>query len=234
MPVYRLPEQHAFPHPNEAEENGLLAIGGDLDPARVLLAYYYGIFPWYSEGEPILWWSPNPRMVLYPNALKISRSLRKRIRRGDYEITMNQAFRDVITQCRQTPRPGQNGTWITSEMIECYAQLHKMGFAHSVEAWQNGALVGGLYGISIGAFFAGESMFALAPDASKCAFVHLVRQTHEWGFQFIDCQMHTPHLERFGAQLIPRSVFLTELDEAVQNRHEPRQWAFNSDLQVLP
>ena len=155
MPVYRLPPHHAFPNPNEAEEGGLLAVGGDLDPRRVLLAYYSGIFPWFSDGQPILWWSPNPRTVLRPEQLKVPRSLAKRIRRGDYQITMDTCFPQVIHNCQNTKRPDQSGTWITDEMCESYIQLHQMGFAHSVETWNDGQLVGGLYGVSIGRFFAG-------------------------------------------------------------------------------
>jgi len=234
MPVYRLPKQHAFPPPEEAEETGLLAVGGDLDPARVLLAYYTGIFPWYSEGEPVLWWSPDPRMVLRPNDLRIPRSLKKKIRRGDYTVTMDQAFGDVIRKCRTITRPSQSGTWITEDMIDCYEQLHQMGFAHSVEAWENGQLVGGLYGVSIGTFFAGESMFAHRPDASKFALVALCRQLEQWQFPFIDCQMHTEHLARFGATEIGRDLFLKGLRESVDRQSVSKKWVLDATLQLLP
>ena len=234
MPVYRLPKQHAFPPPEEAEESGLLAVGGDLDPARVLLAYYTGIFPWYSEGEPVLWWSPDPRMVLEPDALRIPRSLKKKIRRGDYTVTMDTAFEDVIRHCRSTKRPAQSGTWITEEMIDCYAQLHEMGFAHSVEAWEEGQLVGGLYGVAIGTFFAGESMFAHRPDASKFALVALCRQLAKWQFPLIDCQMHTEHLARFGAKEITRASFLETLRHSVQRHATPKRWALDPSVQLLP
>lgn len=234
MPVYRLPKQHAFPPPEEAEESGLLAVGGDLDPARVLLAYYTGIFPWYSEGEPVLWWSPDPRMVLRPSELRVPRSLKKKIRRGDYSVTMNQAFTEVICQCRSINRPSQSGTWITEDMIRCYEQLHQMGFAHSVETWEDGELVGGLYGVSIGTFFAGESMFALRPDASKFSLVALCRQLDQWQYPLIDCQMHTEHLARFGATEISRSVFLEELKASVQSHRTTKKWVLDPDLQLLP
>ena len=234
MPVYRLPKQHAFPPPEEAEESGLLAVGGDLDPARVLLAYYSGIFPWYSEGEPVLWWSPDPRMVLRPSELRIPRSLKKKIRRGDYSVTMNQAFKEVIRKCRSINRPSQSGTWITEDMIHCYEQLHQMGFAHSVETWEDGVLVGGLYGVSIGTFFAGESMFALRPDASKFALVALCRQLGRWQFPFIDCQMHTEHLARFGATEISRSGFLEALKASVQRHSTSKKWVLDPGLQLLP
>ena len=179
-----------FSAPKRSRRNGLIAVGGDLDPARVLLAYYSGIFPWFSDGQPILWWSPNPRTVLRTKNLRVPRSLAKRIRRGDYRVTMDQNFEEVIRNCQTKKRPEQTGTWITDEMLESYIQLHKMGFAHSVETWSNDTLVGGLYGVSIGRFFAGESMFAHQSDASKFALVYLVRQLERWQFPMIDCQMH--------------------------------------------
>lgn len=234
MPIYRLPEHHSFPNPAEAEDGGLLAVGGDLDPARVLLAYYMGIFPWYSEDQPILWWSPDPRTVLYTDQLKVGRSLRKRVRNNHFRVTLDEAFDEVIRRCRTTQRPGQAGTWITEEMEECYSTLHNMGFAHSCETWDGDQLVGGLYGISIGKFFAGESMFFHKPDASKVAFVHLVAQLREWGFPFIDCQMPTEHLQRFGAQNISRSAFLSSLQDVVVQDGPPTKWSFSETLQLLP
>ena len=234
MPVYRLPQQHAFPHPSEAEENGLIAVGGDLDPARVLLAYYSGIFPWFSDGQPILWWSPNPRTVLQTKNLRVPRSLAKRIRRGDYRVTMDQNFEEVIRNCQTKKRPEQTGTWITDEMLESYIQLHKMGFAHSVETWSNDTLVGGLYGVSIGRFFAGESMFAHQSDASKFALVYLVRQLERWQFPMIDCQMHTAHLDRFGAEPMGRDRFLDQLAISVKQMGQGKKWFFDEDFQPLP
>lgn len=214
MPVYAIPERLIFPDPRLAEPSGLLGVGGDLSADRLLLAYENGIFPWFSEGQPILWWSPDPRMVLYPDQLHVPRSLRKRMRRGDYTFTFDRSFGEVIRACSRSPRPGQEGTWITDEMVEAYEELHERGIAHSVEAWQDGELVGGLYGVAIGRCFAGESMFTVAPDASKSAFVTLVEHLRDWGFTVVDCQVHTEHLERFGAIEVPRERFLEDLREA--------------------
>lgn len=210
MPVYQLPPRLQFPDPRLADHSGLLAVGGDLSIERLMLAYRTGIFPWYGPGQPILWWSPDPRMCLDVGDLHVGRSLRKRIRQAPYAITYDTAFQDVVIACAQVPRPGQDGTWITTEMIDAYCELHGAGHAHSVEAWdENGELVGGLYGVAVGRMFYGESMFARASDASKIAFVHLVEDLQQWGFELVDCQMHTPHLERFGARLLPRDEFLT-------------------------
>lgn len=202
-----------FPDPQYAlvEPDGLLAVGGDLSPARLLNAYRQGIFPWYSEGQPILWWSPNPRAVLYPNALKISQSLRKKLRKQLFRVTLDTAFPEVIEACSE-PRAEQDGTWITDEMKQAYIHLHRIGFAHSVECWEDEQLVGGLYGISMGKVFFGESMFARRSDASKIAFAHLVEQLKDWGFGLIDCQVHTGHLASLGAEDIPRVSFLELLD----------------------
>lgn len=202
-----------FPPLSEAlaEPNGLIAIGGDLSPARLLNAYQHGIFPWFSEGEPILWWSPNPRMVLFPEALKISNSLKKTIKKQIFDIKFNTNFRAVMTACSQTPREGQAGTWITEAMIEAYCELHKAGYAMSAEAWQNGVLVGGCYGVKIGRMFYGESMFHHVTDASKVAFVYLVEYLKNAGVGLIDCQMKTAHLASFGAKEIPRDEFMTTL-----------------------
>jgi leucyl/phenylalanyl-tRNA--protein transferase len=232
MPVYRIPKQHDFPSPELAEPNGLLGVGGDLDPQRLLAAYRQGIFPWYSQGQPILWWSPDPRMVLRTSSLKVQRSLVKRVRQRPYEITLDRAFADVIARCATAPREGQAGTWITEAMQRAYVRLHELGHAHSVEAWLDGALVGGLYGIAVGRCFAGESMFAAAPDASKIAFVHLVRQLERWGFPLVDCQLHTPHLERFGASEVPRAQFLDELRALVVQPSRLGPWTFDEDLEV--
>lgn len=233
MPVYRLPEEVAFPPPTEAEPSGLLAVGGDLSPERLLTAYANGIFPWYSEDEPILWFSPDPRFVLRPSALRVSRSLRKRVRRGDYRVTLDTAFADVIARCQATPRPGQAGTWITPEMRDAYIALHELGFAHSVEAWRGEELVGGLYGVGLGGLFSGESMFAHAPDASKVAFVWLVRQLERWGVALIDCQIQTDHLERFGAEDLDRDAFLDALPDLVRPPYGRGRWRFDPDLDPL-
>jgi leucyl/phenylalanyl-tRNA--protein transferase len=207
-----------FPDPSCAleEPDGLLAVGGDLSPARLLNAYRQGIFPWYSEGEPILWWSPNPRAVLFPEQLKISRSLRKTLRKQPFRVTVDEAFASVIEACSESriDKDGsQSGTWITTEMKKAYIELHRIGFAHSVECWEGDELVGGLYGVSMGKVFYGESMFARRSDASKVAFTHLVKQLMAWDFALIDCQVHTDHLASLGAVDIPREQFLQLLDQ---------------------
>ncbi|MBD3609855.1 MAG: leucyl/phenylalanyl-tRNA--protein transferase [Gammaproteobacteria bacterium] len=196
------------------EPDGLLAVGGDLSPERILHAYSQGIFPWYSDGQPILWWSPDPRAVLYPAQLKISRSLRKTLRKQEYQISLDQDFRGVIQACAE-PREEQEGTWITDEMRDAYINLHNLGYAHSVEAWYNDELVGGVYGISIGRIFYGESMFARRTDASKVAFVHLVKQLANWDFKLIDCQVSSEHLFSLGAVEIPRYEFLQEIQQLI-------------------
>ena len=202
-----------FPPVEQAlrDPNGLLCAGADLSPQRLLAAYRNGIFPWFSPGEPILWWSPDPRMVLVPSEFKISRSLQRTLRAGTYQIQLDSNFPAVMRFCAQTPRNGQVGTWITAEIQEAYGKLHKLGFAHSVETWMNGKLVGGLYGLAIGKMFYGESMFSHATDASKLALAHLTRFLTEQGFGLIDCQMNTPHLASLGAREIPRSEFITQL-----------------------
>jgi leucyl/phenylalanyl-tRNA--protein transferase len=200
VPVYRLSDAMVFPPPEEADASGLVAVGGDLSPERLLLAYSMGIFPWPLVEKPLLWFSPDPRMVLRPRELVVSRSLRKTLRRGDFEVRLDTAFERVIARCAEIPRRGEAGTWITRDMACAYARLHELGFAHSAEAWQDGELVGGLYGVSLGAAFFGESMFADRPDASKVAFASLVQQLEAWRFELIDCQVHTEHLARFGAR----------------------------------
>ncbi|HUS63187.1 MAG TPA: leucyl/phenylalanyl-tRNA--protein transferase [Kofleriaceae bacterium] len=227
MTVYRLSKQLAFPPPDHAEESGLLAVGGDLRPERLLLAYSLGIFPWYHEGIPILWYSPDPRTVLEPSGLVVSRSLRKAIRRTPYRVTLDTAFGEVIRACAKVPRPGQDGTWITRDMIRAYDRLHELGYAHSVEAWRDDELVGGLYGVSLGRAFFGESMFARADDASKIAFVALVEQLERWGVGLIDCQVHTEHLERFGAAEWPRARFLAALAAALEQPTRGGPWRFD-------
>lgn len=233
MPVFRIPEEHLFPHPSLAEPDGLLGVGGDLHPGRLLLAYANGIFPWYNKGQPILWFSPEPRFVLHPEQLHVGRSLRKRIRRGDYEIRLDSAFDQVIAACRRKQRPGQRGTWITDDMEQAYNTLHQMGYAHSAEAWQDGELVGGLYGVGLGSLFSGESMFADAPDASKVAFVWLVQQLHAWGAELIDCQVRTDHLARFGASEMPRQRYLERLRTMVHAPTRTGPWSFDPDFSPI-
>lgn len=233
MPVFRIPEEHIFPHPSLAEADGLLGVGGDLHPGRLLLGYANGIFPWYSSGQPILWFSPDPRYVLYPSKIHVGRSLRKRIRRGDYEIRLDTAFADVIRACRQKQRPGQRGTWITDDMETAYNALHQMGYAHSAEAWQDGELVGGLYGVGLGGLFSGESMFTHASDASKVAFVWLTRQLDQWGTEIIDCQIQTDHLERFGAQDLPRQNYLELLQTIIHAPTRIGPWQFDDGFAPL-
>lgn len=208
MPVFTLSKRLSFPPPHLAIKEGLLAVGGDLSVERLLLAYRSGIFPWYSEGEPILWWSPDPRLVLYPDELRISRSLGKIIKRKLFHITFNQDFESVITACAEVKRSYGAGTWITDEMKSAYIALHHKGYAHSVEAWQDNRIVGGLYGVAIGRVFFGESMFSHVSNASKVAFVTLVEQLKQLKFTLIDCQVKTEHLMRFGAREIPRKELL--------------------------
>jgi len=206
---FLLDDRIEFPPVHLADEHGLLAIGGDLSVPRLLLAYGSGIFPWpWYEQMPMFWWAPDPRYVLYPDELKVPRSLRAVLNRGDYEIRYDTAFREVIEGCAEAPRPGQDGTWITPEMIEAYCELHEAGHAHSVEAWRDGAVMGGFYGVAVGGLFCGESMFARAPDASKAAFATFVKERR---YRLIDCQLETDHLRRFGARNIPRSTYMSEL-----------------------
>jgi len=215
----------SFPLVSQAlrEPDGLLAIGGCLSQNRLLNAYRHGIFPWYSHGEPILWWSPDPRLVLFPDKLIISRSLRKTLRKNIFSVTFDQAFNDVITACAD-PRKDADGTWITAEINTAYNQLHHAGFAHSVEAWLDGKLVGGLYGVALGQVFFGESMFHTETDASKVAFVTLVQQLKSWGYQLIDCQVHTKHLESLGAQEINRDYFSGLLNQYCDIPASPSAW----------
>ena len=224
MPVFRLPREVIFPDPELAEPDGLLAIGGDLSPERLLAAYAEGIFPWFNEDHPILWWSPDPRLVLEPAALHVPRSLRRTIRRGRFRVTADEAFEAVIRRCAERDRPGQEGTWITAEMIEAYGRLHRLGFAHSFEAWEDGALAGGLYGVSLGAAFFGESMFADRPDASKVAFATAVEWLAARGVGLVDCQLRTEHLVRFGAHEIPRREFLDRLAKALEEPTRRGRW----------
>lgn len=213
--MYLLGEEIAFPPVELAAESGLLAIGGDLSIERLLHAYRNGIFPWYNEEEPICWWSPDPRFVLFPGELKVSKSMSQLLRKRTYKFSINRAFSQVIQHCRYIPRPGQDGTWISAEIVSAYTRLHELGHAHSAEAWLNGELAGGLYGIRMGNFFFGESMFSRHPNASKFAFINLVRQLASEGVQLIDCQVYTPHLESLGARMIAREDFIERLKSIV-------------------
>jgi len=209
--------------------NGLLAAGGGLAVSRLLEAYSRGCFPWFNEGEPVLWWSPDPRMILVPGELHVSRSLLKRIRHGGFTVRADTAFRQVMAACA-APRPGQSGTWITDEMIAAYGALHDAGAAHSIETWMDGDLVGGLYGVAIGRAFFGESMFARVTDASKLAFVHLVAQLQHWEFGVVDCQMNTSHLAAFGAREIPRTSFLALIRAQIARNAPPVPWQLDARL----
>lgn len=205
------------------EPNGLLAVGGNLEPASLINAYRNGIFPWFSADQPILWWSPDQRAVLYPEELRVARSLHKTIRAQPYEIRLDFAFAAVVRACA-APRKDGAGTWITDDMMNAYIRLHELGIAHSAEAWQDGRLVGGLYGVALGRVFFGESMFYDAPDASKIAFVTLVRQLSRWGYALIDCQIPSAHLARFGARQIPRVLFLNHLRKLCATLRSPGSW----------
>jgi leucyl/phenylalanyl-tRNA--protein transferase len=231
MPVFQLDHRLVFPPPQLADPDGLLAVGGDLRPERLLLAYSSGIFPWPTEGFPLLWHSPDPRFVLPFDLLHVPRSLRRRMRKKPFRVTLDTAFGDVIRECSDKPRPGQRGTWITEEMVAAYEKLHELGFAHSVEAWEGEELVGGLYGVSLGGAFFGESMFAHRPDASKVGFVKLVEQLGKWGITLIDAQVHTKHLERFGAVHWTRSDYLEQLARALEKPTRRGPWRFDEDEQ---
>ncbi len=215
------------------EPDGLLAVGGDLSPARLIAAYRQSIFPWYSEDQPILWWSPDPRAVLFPEALHLSRSLRKVIRQNRFDVTFDQDFEGVVTACAE-PRAYEQETWISPEIFEAYVTLHRRGEAHSVEAWQAGRLVGGLYGVAIGQIFFGESMFSRESNASKVAFVHLARQLQRWGYRLIDCQVSSEHLQSLGAIDIPRSEFLSLLKQHRDRPGRAAPWRFDPDFNPLP
>lgn len=219
-----------FPHPDTAldEPNGLLAAGGDLSEERLLTAYREGIFPWYNDDQPILWWSPQPRCVLPPQDVHLSRSLRKHIRQHPPCLSMNQAFDEVIRHC--TRAGSSEGTWITEEMRQAYLALHRSGHAHSVEVWQDGQLIGGLYGLAMGRCFFGESMFSLTPNSSKVAFASLCKQLQRWNYEVIDCQVENPHLLSLGAQCIERPRFLSILSTAVNELPAPHDWQFDADL----
>ena len=228
MPIFRLVEEPIFPPPDYADPSGLLAVGGDLSNERLLEAYRLGIFPWYSDDQPILWWSPDPRLVLDLNDFKISRSLRKTLKREVFQVTLDHAFEEVIRACAVVPREAQNGTWITDEMQEAYVNLHGLGYAHSVESWFGGKLAGGLYGVSLGKCFFGESMFHLKTDASKVALATLVEKLRSWDFHFIDSQMTTEHMLRLGAKELPRRIFLKRLQSALRYPTKRGRWRTDS------
>ncbi|MGH9392416.1 MAG: leucyl/phenylalanyl-tRNA--protein transferase [Vicinamibacteria bacterium] len=230
----RSPRVASFPDPSLAGPEGLLAAGGDLSPESLLTAYSLGIFPWYSEGETILWWSPDPRLVLELDRFHVSRSLQKSIRRKRYEVRADTAFAEVIERCARKERPGQGGTWITPEMKEAYIEMHRLGFAHSVESLEQGRLVGGLYGMSLGGVFYGESMFTDRPDASKVAFACLIGNLAAWGFDFIDCQVRTEHLLRWGAREIPRSEFLRRLSLSMTKPTRAGPWNLDPSPSTSP
>ena len=218
-----------FPPVEFASPEGLLAVGGDLRVERLLEAYRHGIFPWYNDDQPILWWSPDPRAVIFPHKLHVSRSLKRTIRVGGFTVTLDTRFRDVMHGCAG-PRPQypEGGTWITAEMVKAYVKLHELGYAHSVETWQEGRLVGGLYGVALGRIFFGESMFTRVPDASKVALVSLVRQLQTWGFRIFDCQQPSRHIKTLGAEDIPRSEFLDHLADALTQSDRRERWCFDS------
>ena len=230
MPLFMLPAEHLFPDPNLARDDGLLAIGGDLAPERVLLGYSQGIFPWYSEDQPVLWHSPDPRFVLFLDEFRIGRSLKKTLRKMPFDIRMDTAFERVLLNCASVPRSDQDGTWITRDMHRAYTRLHELGFAHSTEAWVGDDLVGGLYGVSLGGMYFGESMYAHTSDASKVAFACLVTQLKRWGFDLVDSQVFTEHLERFGARDISREAFLELLQARIPQSTHRGKWTLDSDI----
>lgn len=238
MRVPTLSRDLAFPSPEEATPEGIVALGGEPSPERLLLAYGSGIFPWPHTGLPLLWFSPDPRFVIALGRAHVPASLRKTIRRGAYEVRADTAFREVMLGCQSSPRRGQGGTWITPAMIEGYEALHRLGYAHSVEAYRDGELVGGLYGVSLGRMFTGESMFARAPDASKVAFTTLLGNLVSWGFAFVDCEVRTEHLARFGGEDWPRRRFLDALAEALEAPAKRGAWTLPlappQALELLP
>jgi leucyl/phenylalanyl-tRNA--protein transferase len=232
MTVFALPAQPLFPDPAHADEDGLLAVGGDLSPQRLLMAYAQGIFPWYSENSPILWWSPDPRLVLEPRRIHVPARLERVLRQGRFSFTLDTAFEAVIGGCARTPRPGAHGTWIVPEMLAAYCRLHELGFAHSIEAWSGGTLAGGLYGVALGGVFFGESMFYLESDASKAGLVTLMRLLHGAGFTLFDCQQTTSHMLRFGGFEMRRSEFLSCLERALKVSTPRGPWSLREGALV--
>ena len=228
MPIFRLVDEPIFPPPDYADASGLLAVGGDLSCERLLEAYRLGIFPWYSDDQPILWWSPDPRLVLKLDEFKVSHSLRKTLRKGVFKVTFDRAFEEVIRGCASVPREHQKGTWITHEMEEAYIKLHGLGYAHSVEAWCGEELAGGLYGVSLGKAFFGESMFHRRTDASKVALAVLVEKLRDWKFHFVDAQMTTEHLLGLGATEMSRRIFLRRLQSALRHPTKRGKWRIDN------
>ena len=226
MPVFLLSDTIEFPPPHLASKDGLLAVGGDLSQKRLLLAYRMGIFPWFSNNEPILWWSPDPRLVLYPHEFKISKTIKKIIKKEVFKVTMDLAFNEVINQCAQVRLKKNQGTWIVKDMIDAYCNLHESGFAHSVEVWQGGDLAGGLYGVSLGKCFFGESMFTRVSNASNIGLVKLLEHLKKLSFDMIDCQVATEHLTRFGARQIPRIRFLNQLEKSLKAPTIKGKWDY--------
>ena len=225
MPVFQLSDELIFPPPQLADRSGLLAVGGDLSPERLILAYQMGIFPWYNDDDPILWWSPSPRMILVPDEFHMSHRFRRTLKTNPFDVTVDTAFRKVIESCSVMPREGQDGTWILPDMIEAYCALHARGVVHSIECRQEGQLVGGLYGVSLGRCFFGESMFSKVPEASKVALAMLVAIARHHRFVLIDCQMNTPHLARMGAHEIRRKPFLTLLAQGIESEQPVKMWS---------
>jgi len=232
MTIFRLPYANIFPPPHLSDESGLLAVGGDLSIDRLLEAYSLGIFPWYSENDPILWWSPDPRMILIPEEIRISRSLRQTLSRGIFKITFDRAFDRVIRSCASVNTEKHGDTWITEDMINAYIQLHKAGYAHSVEAWHEDSLAGGLYGLSLGSAFFGESMFTLMSNASKAAFATLANTLHKMNFSLIDCQVSTPHLASIGAREVRRDDFLGRLKSSLDSPYITGLWTLGMNEEI--
>jgi len=230
LPVYRLTETLVFPPPEGADEHGLVAVGGDLRPERLLRAYASGIFPWPHHGYPLLWFSPDPRMVLRLGDLHVSRRLARTIRQRKFRVSLDSAFVQVVEGCATSPRPTEHGTWITPEIVAAFTRLHELGFAHSVEAWSGDRLAGGLYGISLGSMFIGESMFSRVSDASKVALAILVRQLLRWGDELFDAQVYTEHIERMGATEWPRQRYLEALRRCVAQPTRRGAWRLDPDL----
>ncbi len=226
MPIYWLSEEdYKFPHPELANEDGIVAIGGDLSPQRLLIAYQIGLFPWFNPDDPILWWSPDPRFVLFPDKLKVAKSMRTYFNQNKYKVTCDREFEKVMRSCQINERKGQSGgTWISEEMIEAYSQLHELGFAHSVEVWDGEALVAGLYGIGLGKIFYGESMFTNVSNGSKFGFISLVRELEKQGYWLIDCQQETNHLKSMGAEPMVRKEFLEYMDRNAKEQTKPEKW----------
>jgi leucyl/phenylalanyl-tRNA---protein transferase len=233
MPLFRLSSRIEFPPVWLARSDGLLCIGGDLSSKRLLHAYENGIFPWFSKNDPILWWSPDPRLVLYPKEINISKSLKKKIKKNEFDITMDQAFEKTITACARTRKDNDEGAWLVDEMIQAYIELHQKGYAHSIETWQNGDLVGGLYGICLGGSFFGESMFSFVSNASKLALVALSQYLEKYDFDLIDCQVTTGHLINMGAVEISRHAFIKKINKSVQRKDLPDIWKNDYKIKLL-